>query len=194
MNQNRADVVFHPVRIRVVQALFGGRKLTAQELRARTGTASIATLYRHLNRLVEAGVLAVVEERPIRGTVEKVYALAHARSATFSADELRQIGPEAHLRYFTAFVGSLLSDFGRYVGQEQFDIGEEGVIVRQDSLHVTPEQARQVQEIIREALQPFMDAPPNEGRRRYLLSTVFLPEVEVEEHLPEPDPRETDRT
>src|SRR5437868_1029394 len=101
MEETRADVIFHPVRIRILQALFGGRTLTAQQLVEALDGPSIATLYRHLNRLVQAGILAVVEERPIRGTQEKVYALAHDQAATFTADEVRQISREDRMRHFT---------------------------------------------------------------------------------------------
>lgn len=183
MKENRADVIFHPVRIRIVQALFGNRQLTAHQLVAMLEGTSIATLYRHLNRLVEAGILAVVEERPIRGTTEKVYALAHDRAANISAEELRQMSREDHQRNFTTFVGSLLNDYGRYIGQETFDNAEDGVIVRQEVFHLTPEEARQVSGVLREAIAPFKEAPADASRRRHLLTMVFFPVIET----PTPD-------
>jgi DNA-binding transcriptional ArsR family regulator len=187
MQENRADVIFHPVRIRIVQALFGDRRLTAYQLVEALGGPSIATLYRHLNRLVEAGIVAVVEERPIRGALEKVYALAHDRAATIEADELRQISREDHSRHFTTFIGALLHDYGRYLGQERFDMAEEGVIVRQESLNLTDAEARQISGVLKEALAPYRQIPPDASRRRRLLTLVLLPEVEATNQPQDPE-------
>jgi hypothetical protein len=46
--------------------------------------------YRHINRLAEGGVLEVVDERPIRGTVERVYAVAETGGASLSTADLEQ--------------------------------------------------------------------------------------------------------
>ncbi|WP_309717853.1 helix-turn-helix domain-containing protein [Armatimonas sp.] len=184
--ENKAEIIFHPVRIRVVQALFGERQMTAHELQTATGVASLATLYRHLNRMVEAEILAVVEERPVRGAIEKVYAFAHGSVAKFQPEEYRAIPPEDQLRYFNALVGSLLNDFGRYVGQKQFDRGEDGVITRQIALNLTDEEAKQLWETLYEALAPYQKLALDPARRRRILTTILLPVVEqvTEEETP----------
>jgi hypothetical protein len=179
MKENRADVIFHPVRIRIVQALLGDRKLTAQQLLEILEGPSIATLYRHLNRMVGAGIVAVVEERPIRGALEKVYALAHDQAASFTAKEVRQISREDRMHHFTTLIGTLLNDFGRYLDQEASRRKEETVIIWQDALHVTHEEARQIGKILKEALTPYIKNPPNASRHRQLLTTIMLPVVEM---------------
>ena len=117
MNEKKADVIFHPVRMRIVQALFGERRLTAQQIAALIEGPSIATLYRHLNRLIDAQVIQVVEERPIRGTVEKVYALAGEQAASFSADESRQASANEQKHNFNILLGTLQGDYERYLDQ-----------------------------------------------------------------------------
>ncbi len=181
MQHNRADVVFHPVRIRVIRSLFGGRRLTAQQLVALLDGTSIATLYRHLQRLVDAGIIVVVEEHAVRGAVEKVYALSDDRAASFDAEELREISREDHLRYVTTVVGTLLNDFGRYLGQEHFDMGEDGVIMSQLPLNLTQEEALQIRGALEQALAPYRHNASDGSRRRYMLTTVFTPDVAVPE-------------
>ena len=68
------DVLMHPVRMRIMVAL-AGQQLTAQQLMTLLPDIAQATLYRHLSVLTEQQVLEVVEERPVRGTVDE----AHAR-------------------------------------------------------------------------------------------------------------------
>src|SRR5258708_12373736 len=75
MAMTKADLIIHPGRLRIIQAFGGGRRLTAQELAALVPDIPRASLYRHLNLLVDAGVLAVVEERPVRAIQERVYSL-----------------------------------------------------------------------------------------------------------------------
>src|SRR5215472_15247910 len=53
-----ADLLLHPVRLRIVQAFLGDRTLTTTELRAELPDIPSASLYRHIALLVDAGELA----------------------------------------------------------------------------------------------------------------------------------------
>ena len=55
-----ADLLLHPVRLRIVQAFLGDRALTTAELGTELPDVPPASLYRHVGVLVEGGVLAVV--------------------------------------------------------------------------------------------------------------------------------------
>lgn len=59
----KADALLHPVRMRIVQVPAQGRALTAQQLAEALTEVPQATPYRHLQKLVESGVLIVVDER-----------------------------------------------------------------------------------------------------------------------------------
>ena len=65
-----ADLLLHPVRLLIVQAFLGDRGQTS-ELSSELADIPPASLYRHVARLVDAGVLAVVAERRVRGAVER---------------------------------------------------------------------------------------------------------------------------
>jgi DNA-binding transcriptional ArsR family regulator len=178
MKKNKADAIFHPVRIRIVQALFGNRRLTAQQFLQAIGGSSIATLYRHLNLLVQAEIITVVEKRPVRGTLEKVYGIAHEKAVLFQPEELREISPQDQLRHFNTLVGTLLNDFNRYINQDSFDRHEDGVIIRQTSLSLTDKEARELREVIRDAIKPYFDREPDPEHKRRILTTILLPIIE----------------
>ena len=80
MAKTGADVILHPVRMRIISTLFK-RRLTTQQIGRALPEVAQATLYRHLSRLMQAGVVAVVALRPVRGVTEKVYALAEDKPA-----------------------------------------------------------------------------------------------------------------
>jgi hypothetical protein len=65
-----------------------------------------ATLYRQVARLVDAGVLAVVSERRVRGATERTYVL-RVSAANISLDEIEAMSAEDHRQAFMSFVAAL---------------------------------------------------------------------------------------
>src|ERR1700689_4133268 len=70
-----ADLLLHPVRLRIVKAFLGDRALTTAQLAAELDDVPAGSLYRHIALLTKAGVLQVVAERRVRGAVERTYAM-----------------------------------------------------------------------------------------------------------------------
>src|SRR6185295_3581858 len=120
MTETRADILLHPARLRILMAV-SGRQMTPQQIAAVLPDIPQATLYRHINRLCAAGILTVVQETRVRGAVEKVYTVSE-EAATLTGEEFAQASREDHLRYFTAFTASLLSQFRIYLRQEKLDV------------------------------------------------------------------------
>ena len=112
-----ADLLLHPVRLRIVQAFLGDRALTTSELRAELLDVPPASLYRHVARLVDAGVLSVVAERRVRGAVERTYVL-RVSAARINLDDIERMSREDHRHAFMAFVAGLLGDADRYIERE----------------------------------------------------------------------------
>ena len=56
MNASKIKVILHPVRMKIIQALIG-KEMTVQELSQWTEDVPQATLYRHLNKLLDAGFI-----------------------------------------------------------------------------------------------------------------------------------------
>ena len=88
-----ADLVLHPVRLRILQAFLGGRHLTTGDLARELPDVAQAGLYRHVRSLAEGGVLEVVRERQVRGAVERTYALRQ-ENAWVDADAFAALGRE----------------------------------------------------------------------------------------------------
>lgn len=169
-----ADLLLHPVRLRIVQAFLGDRPLTTADLRAELPDVAPATLYRHVARLVDAGVLAVVAERRVRGALERTYVL-RLSAATIGLDELERMSPDDHRQAFLAFVAGLLADFDRYVAGGDIDLLRDGVSYRLAGLWLDDDEFRELLRELTRVLQPRMTNAPRDGRRRRILGTVLLP-------------------
>jgi hypothetical protein len=168
-----ADLLLHPVRLRIIEAFLGDRALTTAKLRAELPDVSSASLYRHIAILVDAGVLSVVAERRVRGALERTYVL-RVSAASINLDELESMSREDHRNAFMAFVAGLLGDFDRYLSRETIDPLRDGVGYRIAGLWLDDaEHAEFLRELTR-VIQPRAANAPSRGRRRRILGTVLL--------------------
>ena len=169
-----ADLLLHPVRLRVVQAFLGDRVLTTADLHELLPDVPTASLYRHVAVLAEAGLLTVVAERRVRGAAERSYRLVVEAASVTPADAAGMTA-EDHGRAFTAFVGALLADFGRWLDRGDVDAGRDGVGYSQAALWLDDEEFAEFLAEVRELVGRRMANRPEGARRRRLLSTVLLP-------------------
>jgi DNA-binding transcriptional ArsR family regulator len=170
----RADLILHPVRLRIIVAFARGRRLTPQQVAAVLPDVPQATLYRQIERLYRGGALAVAAERPVRGAVERTYVLAEG-GASLSPDELARSSREDHLGYFTAFAAGLVAQFEEYLERSEADLLKDGVGYRQVVLNLTDEEISEMAGALNAALGPFLAYDPKPGRRRRMLATVLIP-------------------
>jgi hypothetical protein len=169
-----ADLLLHPVRLRIVQAFLGDRALTTSALAAELADVPATSLYRHVARLVEAGVLAVVAERRVRGALERTYVL-RASAALITPDQIATMSADGLRQAFLAFVAGLLGDVDRYLASGDVDPVRDGASFRLAGLWLDDaEFAELLRELLR-VLQPAAANPPRKGRRRRILATVLLP-------------------
>lgn len=169
-----ADLLLHPVRLRIVQALLGDRALTTAQLGAELDDVAPATLYRHVAALADAGVLRVVDERASRGATERTYAL-RVEAASVGPDELAAMTAEDHRRAFGVFVASLLADFERYLARGDVDLVRDRVGYRQVALNLSDEELAEMSAEMSAAVVRHLGNSPGPGRVRRVLSTVLMP-------------------
>ena len=168
-----ADLLLHPVRLRIVQAFLVERPLTTSQLGAELSDVPSASLYRHVARLVDAGVLQVVSERRVRGALERTYMLRLA-AASIGPDEIASMSADEHRQAFMAFVAGLLADVDRYLQREDADPLRDGVGYRLAGMWLDDaEYAELLRDLVR-MLQPRLANAPRKGRRRRILATVLL--------------------
>jgi DNA-binding transcriptional ArsR family regulator len=184
---SRANLILHPVRMRLLGTL-ARRQLTARQLGELLPDVPQATLYHHLGTLTGARLLRVVSERPVRGTVEKLYALAEDQAILGPAD-LASASRDDHLRYFTTFLAMLLGDFARYLQREgPIDLFADGAGFRETAFYLSDDELAQAAAAVNQALLPFLSNQPAPHRRRRLLATITFPDVEPPGNGPDVEP------
>jgi len=169
-----ADLLLHPVRLRILQAFLGDRALTTAGLRSELPDVPPASLYRHVARLVDAGVLSIVSQRRVRGALERTYVLRVA-AGSINLDELERMSREDHRQAFMAFVAGLLGDFDRYLSREDIDLLRDGVGFRMAGIWLDDAELAELLRELTRVIQPRLANAPTAGRRRRILGSVLLP-------------------
>ena len=177
MAQAKLDLLLHPVRMRIIHAFAGDARLTAQDLGQRLADVPPASLYRHLNTLVEGGVLVVAEERRPRGPAERVFTLPEEELA-IPPDELARATPTDHMRYFTSFVAGLIGSFSRYLRRPGVDFERDGVGYRQTTLHLSDKELRNLIDDFEARMRQEWANEPGPDRQARVITRIVLPEEE----------------
>lgn len=168
----RLETLFHPVRVRILMEA-DEREVTAGQISAAMPDVPPASLYRHLRRLVTEGVLEVVGERPVRGTVEKTYSAA--RLAQEMSAGTREADPQFFFDLFLRFLGVLQQQFRLYLRQEKFAPKEDGLRFGVSSAYLTPAERQGLEDEIEALIKKAVANQPNEDRQAYLISRIFIP-------------------
>ncbi|MFK4852571.1 helix-turn-helix domain-containing protein [Microbacterium sp. ZW T6_19] len=166
-----ADVIMHPVRMRIIQQI-GARELTTTALRETLPDVSTATLYRHVAALVDAGIVAVVGERKIRGAVERTLALGE-RMAHVDREELQAMDAEQLRRAFLTYLGQVAERFDESLSSDDAQ-ARDYLGFGMTQLHVTTDDLADLQVRLGELLAPYLD-PDRQGTRAVTLATILLP-------------------
>lgn len=189
-----ADLLLHPVRLRIVKAFLGDRALTTKQLAAELPDVPPGSIYRHVARLSDAGVLQVVAERRVRATTERTYTL-RLYAAQMQPDEIAAMSLDEHANAFLAYVAGLLGDFDRYVATEPQDPGRDGAGYRVAAMWLTDAELAEYLRDFAAITLPRLANAPQPGRQRRMLYTVMLPapDAERDEGYESPPPRARDR-
>ena len=120
---DKRNVIMNSVRMRIVQYLMINGTATASQLAKDMTEVPKTTLYRHINVLEQAGVISVVDERKVRGTIEKTFAINMEAMETEKDEDIV-------LNNAFSFLMNVYGDFVKYFTKEETDPQAEGVFIR----------------------------------------------------------------
>ncbi len=169
-----ADLLLHPVRLRIVKAFLGDRALTTSQLVAELDDVPPGSIYRHVALLTEARVLQAVAERRIRGAVERTYTL-RLFAARIGPGEAAAMTTEEHGQAFMAYVAGMLADADHYLADGHSDALRDGVDYQVGALWLTDAEFAELLRDLATVFAPRLANAEGEGRRRRMVYTVFLP-------------------
>jgi DNA-binding transcriptional ArsR family regulator len=176
--QSKLDLMLHPVRLRILLAL-AGAELTTQQLARRLGDVPASSIYRHINRMIAAGLIDVVAERPVRGTVEKTLRLSSG--AQIGLEEAQAMSMDDHRRGVLAFLTQLMHEWETYLSRPDADLVADLAGYRLVSLHASDAEWLDALKQVQAIFQLLAGNGPGPERRRRLLATLTWPAPEQNE-------------
>jgi DNA-binding transcriptional ArsR family regulator len=177
MPSPKADLLLHPVRLQIVTAI-STQQMTARELAEAVPDVPQTTLYRHINALVEGGLLKVVSETQIRGTVERTYAVAVLPS--LKPEDLQGMTKQDYQQAFLVYLSTLMSAARRYLDSkgkdEVFDPLADGLDLSLGTLHLSDAEFRTMNKRFLEIIMSASSNQPSPERKRRMFTYLFIPQ------------------
>ena len=126
-----------------------------------------------------AGNIQIVEERLVRGTVhEKVYTLSDT-STVLSPEQIAGASKDELLQYFLVFVSKLIGDHARYLDHKESGYYTDAGY-QQHPFFLSDEEFVQFVQELNATLVPWLKKGPAPRRRKRLLTTILIPELDSE--------------
>jgi len=173
VRKTKASLVTHPIRARIILTVMG-RELSTQQISTLLPDIPRTSLYRHIRELTEAGVLIVVGETAIRGTVEKTYTV-HLRAASLTREDMLEAGHEEYFRVVTGFLGGITDVYQAYLARREEGLYE-NILLRVNSVNLSDEEFQQFRKQLTDLLTSVQANPLTPGRRRRVIGLLGVPD------------------
>ncbi len=173
----KTELIIHPVRFRILRTI-DKDSLTTQEIADRLMDIPKSSIYRHLKLLLENNLIEVADTRLVNGIQEKTYRLE--QPARLSADDMKDISADDHIRYFTTYVLTLVQDYADYVTaaftqNNALDMLADQTGYTEVSFFASPAEMDTFQAEINAAVMKLLPNEPGNGRKRRKLAIVSQP-------------------
>lgn len=168
MKKDMATVIMNSVRQRIIQYLILHEKGTAGEIHEELHDIPIASLYRHIKILLEAGFLEVLEEKQIRGTIERTYSLVkQPMGETPSQEEIAFLVQSSLM--------SLMTSFQQYFDRGEVNLEKDMLCLTTSTLLLSEEEFMEMLKRIGSVINDYIRNVPEEGRQPRRFTIISSP-------------------
>lgn len=173
-NRKLMDCVSNPTKCRILLEILKQGTATAKHLALQCADIPQTTLYRNLKRMTEDGILTVVNETPIRGTVEKTYAPAF--DCNNPAAMLGEDAGPLYMQLFWQYILIFAKQFQTYCDTPGIDVERDRSGFSLSHLYLSDEELESAVDAISKILSPLESNRPAEGRKLRTIGLIVSPE------------------
>jgi DNA-binding transcriptional ArsR family regulator len=183
LNKQRIALMLHPIRHRMIGVL-SGRQLTAEQISQLLDDIPPATLYRHINVLLEGGLIEVVGEQRQQGRTTRILALTEG-AGSLTRNQLNPNAADDNTQAVNLFLTGLMTTYSSALRDPSVTPGDWRLTGYH--MYLSPKEELELAGKVHALLVAACEQPPAAGRRRRLLSFGALPDRD----LPPEDQDET---
>lgn len=173
------DCITNPVKCRLLLEIHSQGEATAKHLSDTYRDIPPATLYRHLKKMLSDGILKVVKETQIRGTVEKTYALASNVNSEMET-MLEENSGELYMQYFMQYMMGFAEQFQRYCQSPDINIKEDMTGFSLSPLYLSDQELTSLVTDISHVINAAKDNKPDRERKLRTIGIIISPEEKRE--------------
>ena len=174
MTDKIMECITNPVKCKLLLEIYSRGEATAKHLSDTLGDIPQATLYRNLKKMLSDGIIKVVEETPVRGTVEKTYALAFNFNEDFETILAENSGT-LYMQVFTQYFLGFAKQFREYCKSPNINIKEDISGFSLSHIYLSDEELAGLMKSISNVVRAVEKNEPKAGRRLRTIGLIISP-------------------
>ena len=174
MTDKIMECITYPVKCKILLEIYSHGRATAKHLSDALGDISQATLYRNLKKMLSDGIIKVVEETQVRGTVEKTYALAFDLNENFETILAENSGT-LYMQVFTHYFLGFAKQFREYCKSPNIRIKEDMSGFSLSHIYLSDEELTNLMRSISNEIHAAEKNKPKAGRKLRTLGLIVSP-------------------
>lgn len=174
------DCITNPVRCKLLLEIYSKGQATAKHLTDVYNDIPQATLYRHLKKMLSAGILKVIEETQIRGTLEKTYALAIDINDDFGKI-LEENSGTLYMQIFMQYILGFAKQFQQYCKSPNINLKEDLTGFSLSPLYLSDEELTALIGNISDIIKTVKNNEPKEHRKLRTIGLIISPAEPTEQ-------------
>jgi len=174
MNEKIFFHLSNPVKAKLILEIQEQGQVTTGQLTEKFSQIPQATLYRYVKKMLTDGLLKVVEERPVRGTVEKIYALGFDFIDN-NKKVIEENDGNAYFQMATLYMLGILTEFKEYADRTNIDLLGDCSGFSHVPVYATTEELTETLMKIKDVLSPLINNTPGGERRLRNLCIITTP-------------------
>lgn len=174
MTDKIMECITNPVKCKLLLEIYSRGEATAKHLSDTLGDIPQATLYRNLKKMLSDGIIKVVEETQVRGTVEKTYALALNFKEDFETILAENSGT-LYMQVFTQYFLGFAKQFREYCKSPNINIKEDMSGFSLSHIYLSDEELTELMKGLSDVIHAAEKNTPKEGRKLRTLGLIVSP-------------------
>lgn len=174
MTDKLMDCITNPVKCKLLLEIHSQGKATAKHLADIYNDIPQATLYRHLKKMLSDGILQIVDETQVRGTVEKTYSLAHNINSDMET-MLEENSGKLYMQYFMQYIIGFAKQFQKYCQSPNIDIKNDMTGFSLAPLYLSDDELTSLVTSISQIISAVKNNEPTPDRKLRTIGVIVSP-------------------
>lgn len=179
MDNKLMDCFTNPIMCKLFLEILSSGTVTAKQLAEVHQDIAQTTLYRYLKRMTDDGIIKVIKENPVRGTVEKTYTLAVDFNTSIE-NIIDNNSGEAYMMLFMQYISGFIRSFQDYCKRKDINIKEDISTFTTAPIYATNNELESAMKQIGEIVMGLVENKPANNRKLRNLGFIITPPQGIE--------------